>query len=401
MPTKRLHSQVKKPASNDKLTQKVRELDVATCYLHHILRHIAQGMLFIHTSGMILGVSHAAEAILEQSAIDILFTPYAKHFADNVFGFSMKKALKARHVPKEWWLISYHDGSTQRMLEVEGCFITHEMPFPLPSTRSEDLNFTEGILLFFRDVTARETQRQQEERNTRLRQLGEMVSSIAHEIRNPLGGIKGFASLLQRDLSQEPHLQKMAGYILEGANHLNRLIDTMLRYTKPIMPTLQTVDLVVFLLDFLYHVRMDSTLQQAEYSVDFAEGSLYAEVDTGLLHAALLNLIANAVQAMPNGGDVFIGLHQEGKNAVLVIQDTGEGITKENLDKIFQPFFTTKATGSGFGLSETLKIVQAHHGTIGVESQIGAGTTFKLYMPMTSPPKPTPKTRRKKPSKGK
>lgn len=373
--------------SNDQFEQKVRELDVTTCYLHHILRHIAQGMLFIHFSGVIIGYNHAAEKILQQAAIDVLFCPYSDHFTDHAFGFSMKEALKSHTVPPVWLLVDYNDHGAQCTLEVEGSCVKHPFSHPLPNTRAEDLDFTEGILLLFRDVTQREAEREQEERNIRLRQLGEMVSSIAHEIRNPLGGIKGFASLLMRDLAKEPQLQKMASFILEGANHLNRLIDTMLRYARPLTPVRQPVDLVVFLFDFLYHVRMDSALQHVEYSIDFKEGSLYAAIDTGLLHAALLNLITNAVQAMSQGGTISVGLHQQEDHAVIAITDTGEGIAQENLEKIFQPFFTTKTTGSGFGLSETLKIVQAHQGKLEVESHLGTGSTFRLYIPlMQSPP---------------
>lgn len=385
-------------ASNDngnanaakQLEQKVRELDATTCYLHHILRHIAQGMLFIHFSGVIIGYNHAAEKILQKAAIDVLFCPYTDHFTDHAFGFSMQEALKNHTLPPDRLLVDYpHQGPHQVphqgalcMLEIEGCCVKHQVSHPLPTTRAEDLDFTEGILLLFRDVTQQEAEREQEERNLRLRQLGEMVSSIAHEIRNPLGGIKGFASLLVRDLATEPHLQKMAHYILEGANHLNRLIDTMLRYARPLTLVKQPMDLVVFLLDFLYHVRMDSALQHVEYAVDFTEGSLYCNIDTGLLHAALLNLITNAVQAMPQGGTISVSLHKQEERAVIVITDTGEGIAEEHLEKIFQPFFTTKTTGSGFGLSETLKIVQAHQGTLEVESHVGQGSTFRLEIPL-------------------
>lgn len=370
--------------SIDRLEQKVRELDATTCYLHTILEHIGQGMLFINASGTVIGYNHAAQEILKQPAVDVLFCHYAEYFADEGFGFSLQAALKTHTVPKESMLVKQRESQIEQALEVHASWVAHEMAYVPPSTRAEDLDFTEGILLLFCDVTRRELERQQEERSLRLRQLGEMAASIAHEIRNPLGGIKGFASILERDLASQPHLQKMANYIIEGASHLNRLIDTMLHYARPLKPTLQPIDLVVFLLDFIYHVRMDSALQAVEYSVNLTEGSLYVEMDTGLFHAALLNLITNSVQAMPQGGNITIELQREENDAVVVISDTGEGISKENLEKIFQPFFTTKPAGSGFGLSETLKIIQAHHGSIKVESKLGEGSSFRLLLPVTA-----------------
>lgn len=371
------------PTASDRLEQKVRELDAATCYLHTILENIGQGMLFINTSGTVIGYNHAAQEILKYPAIDVLFCHYAEYFADEEFGFSLQTAIKNRMAPKESLLVKQGTSGLKGALEVHASWVTHETAYTPPSTRAEDLDFTEGVLLLFCDVTLRELEREQQERNVRLKELGEMASSIAHEIRNPLGGMKGFASILEKDLEKQPHLQKMASYILEGANHLNRLIDTMLQYARPLKVVRQPIDAVVFLLDFIYQIRMDRALQSVEYSVNLTEDSLYVEADTGLLHAALLNVVTNAVQAMPNGGNITIELQKENQDAVIVIHDTGEGITRENLEKIFRPFFTTKSSGSGFGLSETLKIMQAHHGKIQVESKLGEGSSFRLSLPVT------------------
>lgn len=131
----------------DRLEQKVRELDVTTDYVHNILHYIAQGMLFVNFSGIIISYNHAAEDILGQPAVDVLFCPYSDHFDDGAFGFSIKDALHSHKVPSESLLVK--QGTAERILEVQAYSVIHDHSHPLPSTRSEDLDFTSGILFYF------------------------------------------------------------------------------------------------------------------------------------------------------------------------------------------------------------------------------------------------------------
>lgn len=370
-------------ATNTKLIQKVQELDTATNYLKNILTNMSQGLIFINLAGTVTTFNRAAERILGQASMDVLFQLYQKNFPDDLFGFSMQQALSQRQQPPTPLLVKRAGETESQELEVDVRFVLKEKDVATSTTRDEHLDFTEGLILLIKDVTEIHRLRRTAERNDRLKELGEMAASVAHEIRNPLGGIKGFASLLQRDLKNQPHLQQMAAYIIEGTENLNRLVTNVLHYARPIQLNLEKVDLVPVMLDLLTSVRMDNTLSRGvEYQLNVDVDEVFVKVDTYLLRSVLLNLVVNAVQAMPSGGNITFSIHRDALNVMLDVSDTGVGIPQENLDKIFAPFYTTKAEGNGFGLTEALKVVQAHGGTLEVQSQTGVGTTFTVKIPV-------------------
>lgn len=370
-------------ATNARLLQKLNELDTATNYLKNILSNMSQGLIFINLAGTVTTFNRGAERILGQPSMDVLFQLYHENFADDLFGFSMRQALSQRAQPPSPLFVVRGGGPDAQELEVDARFVLKEKEITAPTTRDEHLDFTEGLIVLIKDVTEIQRLRRQAERNDRLKELGEMAASVAHEIRNPLGGIKGFASLLKRDLKDQPHLQQMASYIIEGTENLNRLVTNVLNYARPIQLNLEVVDLVPVLLDLLASVRLDSKLSRGiDYELSVQVDSVVVKVDIYLLRSVLLNLVVNAVQAMPEGGKLTLGIGADPMYAVLEVTDTGIGIPAENLEKIFAPFYTTKAEGNGFGLTESLKVMQAHGGALEVRSQAGVGTTFTVKVPL-------------------
>jgi signal transduction histidine kinase len=216
-----------------------------------------------------------------------------------------------------------------------------------------------------------------------LKELGEMAAMVAHEIRNPLGGIKGFASLLERDLKQQPELAKMAGYIIEGTDTLNRLVNTILNYSRPIQPRLETTDLVALMHELVEHIQADPSFNpNIHIHIHAKKQPVAAPVDPAILKSAILNLLVNSIQAMPQGGQINLNVGKEKGDAIIQVTDTGTGIPEENMEKLFSPFFTTRSDGNGFGLAEVHKVVQAHAGTIEAISALGKGTTFTLKLPL-------------------
>lgn len=223
----------------------------------------------------------------------------------------------------------------------------------------------------------------------RMKELGEMAASVAHEIRNPLGGIQGYASLLFRDLAGLPEKQKMVEPILEGAKALSRLVDRVLNYSKPLETRLVSTDLGAFVQEVIHLIQVDPCLPpNIEIEKDLLEKPLFVLLDAELMRSALLNLLYNAIQAMPSGGTLSLSISKIKDRAHIAISDTGVGILPEHLDKIFSPFFTTKEKGTGLGLSETYKIVQSHFGTLEVRSKPSKGSTFTLHLPTTEITKP-------------
>lgn len=214
-----------------------------------------------------------------------------------------------------------------------------------------------------------------------------MAAMMAHEIRNPLGGIKGFASLLQRDLKEHPELEEMAGYIVKGTENLNRLVTNILNYARPLAPSFEVIDLASFLNSFCKSVRSDETLSRGiKFVVMVPSTPIYASIDPQHMHAALLNLILNAIQAMSNDGTVTLKLETRDGQVLIHVIDEGVGIANEGMVRLFTPL-TTKAGGNGFGLAEVYKVVQAHSGTVEVASEVGKGSTFTIKLPPYKAPK--------------
>ena len=369
--------------ANRRLSQKVRELDTTSSYLRNILSNMSQGLLFINKAGIVTTYNKRAEAILKRPAVETLFQPFTDCFPDAVFGFSITEALEKKNAPPFSVATSDATSGDPRDLEVDTRYMDKKEGIAVPSHLDPTLDYTEGLIILVRDVTEMRRLKLLAERNERLKELGEMAAMVAHEIRNPLGGIKGFASLLRRDLEKQPELQQMASYIIDGTDTLNRLVTNVLNYARPVKTTFTPIDLKKLLEEVRERVIIDEKLgKSAAVTIRSNKTSCIVAVDAQLIQGALLNLIVNAIEAMPNGGTVALTLEQPDHEAIITVSDTGIGIAAEHLHRIFSPFFTTKPHGNGFGLSEVYKVVQAHAGTIEVSSTEGKGTTFTIKLPL-------------------
>jgi PAS domain S-box-containing protein len=357
--------------TNSALIEKVSELDQMTHYLHRILGNMRQGLIFINLKGEITTYNEAAEKILDRNRTELLGRKFSTVFPDSLFGFSMIEAIKKRDEIENGFVQMPTVNSEIKELEIEGTFVLNG-----PAEH-------QGLILLLRDITEVRRLHRLANRNSRMNELGEMAASVAHEIRNPLGGIKGFASLLKRDLVGSPQQSNMADYIVEGAKRLDGLVNKILHYARPIMMEIRSVDLVPLAEESCKLVEADSNLIKGISIERHFPSSCILPIDTGMVKGALLNLLVNACQAMPNGGKLTVNIEQENGQVTLQVCDQGMGISEENLDKIFSPFFTTKPEGNGFGLAEVFRAVQDHGGNIEVQSKLGEGTTFTLHLPQT------------------
>lgn len=358
-------------STHKKLLAKAQELQITSQYLNSVLKNISQGLIFITNQGQILSFNDAAQKILQKEAKDLLFKRYSHFFRDDFFGFSMQDALHfGLSLPVSYITMTTPDG-TKKEIEITTSFLYEGMaPY-------------QGIILLLRDVTEMQRLQLINARGDRMKELGEMVSTVAHEIKNPLGGIQGYAMLLQRELEKDASLKEMAGHIIEGTKGLDRLLGKVLHYARPLHLQLVSTDLASFLRKACKFVKMDPAFPtNVQLVMHLAQDPLFAPIDPEALHSALLNLIVNAFQAMPQGGIITISLMKQDAFCILSISDTGTGIEERDLPRLFSPFFTTKSKGNGLGLAETFKIIQAHFGTIDVRSKIGQGTTFTLNLPM-------------------
>ncbi len=241
-----------------------------------------------------------------------------------------------------------------------------------------------GGLTLIQDVTTIHQLEERLQRRNRLAAMGEMVGRIAHEIRNPLGSIELFASMLRRDLKDDGNLRGYAEHICSAVQLLDRLLSNLLLYTKPDCSRRgwhQTEAVILDALALAAHAVAKARLE-VRLHVETAASRLWC--DAGQLKQALLNLILNGVQAMPDGGALTLSaLAETGPEGVmrLSVSDTGIGIPLALRTRIFDPFFTTKDEGTGLGLAIVHAIVEGHRGRIDVDSAPGQGTTFTIVLP--------------------
>lgn len=371
-------------STNKKLIRKVAELDITTYYLESILGNISQGLLFIDLNGDVTTYNDTAEKIFKTSKESVLFHNFWLNFSDDCFGFSMREALATKSSPHVVFTTLKNENNSQdKDLEVNTTFVNEEGKSGKGYYREVAVKKLQGIIILIRDITDIRKLQLVANRNDRLKELGEMAAMVAHEIRNPLGGIKGFASLLRRDLKDNPEQMQMASYIVEGTDILNRLVTNVLNYSRPLDVRMEAADIITILNELKRHLEADANINdQIKISLVHKRDKLLLKLDPQLIKTAFLNLLVNAQQAMDNKGEITLSVEEDSPYAIIKIADTGCGIPQENIEQIFSPFFTTKTEGNGFGLAEVHKVIQEHEGTIEVESTINVGTTFILKLPL-------------------
>lgn len=374
--------QVTLQESHTRLDGKLAELNFISRYLETILHHISQGILFIDLNGIVTTFNAAAQQILQIPEKDLLFHPFTERFDDNFLGFSLQEALITKQCPKSLFA-SWSQYGQVIELEIEATFVAMNQQSYSVSHSQASTPPIQGLLILLRDITKLRRLQQMANRHDRLKELGELAAHLAHEIRNPLGGIKGFANILQQELKERPDLQQMAAYIVQGSDDLNQFVSHVLQYARPFQLHIENVDLIHLIEEIKQLMQVDSTWNtQIEFSIQSSVATLVIPLDPQLFKAALLNIFVNAVQAMPTGGRLNVIIESDLSWVTIRVEDTGVGIAAENLSKIFSPFFTTKETGNGLGLAEVHKTIQAHQGWIEVQSEEGRGTVFTIKIPL-------------------
>jgi PAS domain S-box-containing protein len=351
---------------------KTKQLERVTHYLDSILKNINEGLIFVSQTGMITTYNAAAEKILGMKQKDVLFTTFSEKFADSAFGFSMSEALKSLTCPGLNFTKYIFKGKYEKEIEVSTSPVFRK-------GKSQ-----QGIILVLRDITMQRLQMKKERQNQRMQELGQMAATVAHEIRNPLGGIEGFASLLQSDLKEcHPEMSTMAGYIIEGTKTIGALIENVLGSARPLSPQLQEVNMVELIDEMKKHVEVDPFFS-SDVKIVFQTYETVALLlaDRTMIRSCLMNLLRNAHQAIDGRGTIHLTLFFKEENLIFTIKDSGRGIAPEHIDHIFSPFFTTKDAGTGLGLYETYRMIQSHNGHIEVKSSSEWGTLFIITLPM-------------------
>lgn len=360
---------------NDSLKRNLRANEELREHLTAILEALATGILVTDNAGIVTRCNKAGEALLGLPR-------------ERILGRPLEDCVEEARL----------QGTQYPLITNSGAVVTLSRQ-PLPGSGGQPA----GGLTLIQDVTTVHQLEERLQRRDRLAAMGEMVGRIAHEIRNPLGSIELFASMLRRDVPQQDGLRGYADHICSAVQLLDRLLSNLLLYTKPDCSRAEwhrTETLLEDALTLAAHAiaksRLDIRLQ-----VDPSAERVWC--DAGQLKQALLNLVLNALQAMPDGGTLTLTAGTSPVSEAgafdlrLTISDTGVGIAPGHRSRIFDPFFTTRDEGTGLGLAIVHAIVEAHRGRIDVDSLPGVGTTFTIVLP-AAPPPPMPQAIRDQPA---
>jgi PAS domain S-box-containing protein len=332
-------------------------------------------------SGMIVVDLYARVTTFNQQAADIFKLPSGAVLGKTLTEFSELQPLA--ELLQRTMETGNNIHRDEIVVKVEG---TKEVPLSLStSLLHSQTSRTNGAIAIFNDLSRTKSLEERVKHSEKLAVLGEMAAVMAHEIRNPLNAIAGFAQLLQTKVDQADPRRKYVDIVTQEAFRIDTLISDILDFVHQKKASNNEVSLEE-LVDRVLAAKSDLARKKEVALIKKAAANTPAIMgDAVRLERILLNLVNNAIDAMEQPGAITIKTERlesdQGPMASIIVQDDGCGIPPENLEAIFKPFFTTKSAGTGLGLAIIQKIVEEHRGKIAVKSEIGKGTTFHLTIP--------------------
>jgi two-component system sensor histidine kinase HydH len=237
-----------------------------------------------------------------------------------------------------------------------------------------------GRVLVMRDVGEIRLMEQQLEHSRRLAALGSMAAAIAHEVRNPLGTLRGLAHFFGSEDGASDACKEYSKFMISEVDRLNQLVTELLQFGAPQDIKFDKVEVKTMVEKIVTLLKNDFVEKNIKFVQQYDEDAeLYG--DTNLLIQTLLNLLTNSIQAIPNGGEITLKIQCNSQKCRISVSDTGTGMSDETKSKMFDPFFTTRKNGSGLGLAVSHRIVERHNGYFEINSAVNAGTTITMVLP--------------------
>lgn len=230
------------------------------------------------------------------------------------------------------------------------------------------------------DITERKRTEEILHRQDKLAAVGQLAAGVAHEIRNPLTSMKGYAEFLLEDETDEQR-REFVDIILDEINRVNQIVEDFMVLAKPKVVDLKEKNIIPIIKDVLSLLEFEARKKKVRMHFEANDDIVQIECDENRLKQVFLNFVKNGIEAMPNGGDITVRVHVASEQVQISIQDTGVGIPEEKLKRIGEPFYTTKKDGNGLGLMVSYKIIESHNGTVFIESELNKGTTFNIILP--------------------
>ena len=332
-----------------------------------IMANLQDGLMLFTRDARVVLVSASVERFLGRPRSELLgrnardiFTPGSDLGGLILDGFQLQRPVAQAEV----------DSSNGKRVQVSLDFI-HERGTPI------------GALLTLRDAESVRQIGDEIEMSRRMSASGRLTRGVAHEVKNPINAIVLHLQLLQNKLQRvDPDTRRHMDIIGNEIHRLDRVVQILVDFTRPRDLHMEEVDLKRLLDDVLILATPDAEQHGVAIHRDFTSSRLGVKVDPDFMKQAILNVVLNGVQAMPQGGTLTVSAHTQDDLVVTEVRDQGGGIPPEIQEKIFELYFTTKPGGSGIGLAQTYQVMQWHYGSVDFITHTGQGTTFRLALPL-------------------
>ncbi|MDI6755955.1 MAG: ATP-binding protein, partial [Thermodesulfobacteriota bacterium] len=346
-----------------------RTLAQMKTYTENVLESMADGLISIDNDKKIVTLNRRAAEFLRDEEKNLKGLKIS-----NIFNINIETLLKDQKMVIRNMEVEIKPPSGGRI------------PLSLSAAPLKDETGREmGLVLLLRDLREIRDLQEKVRRSERLASLGRLAAGVAHEIRNPLSSIRGFAQYFMRRLKGQEEEQEYASIMVKEVDRLNRVISELLDFARPKEPHREPQALEGIVDYYLKLLQPEFSQKKIKVEKSFEPDLPLVGVDRDQISQALLNLFLNSFESIEGEGKIKVSLKKISEPPALevTIMDTGRGIAREDLEKVFEPFFSTKRKGSGLGLAIVHQIVEGHGGDISVDSQEGRGTTFRITLPVS------------------
>lgn len=365
-------------AMNLSLTEQVQKTKNSDQFKEQILESSARGVVTCDQNGIITSINNVALEMMGEKR-----KPEGKKASDFPFLWNMLKGDVDETIKSGKKMIGKERKAT--LPNGEDSYIRYDIQ-PLYNFQ----NKTTGILLFFEDITAEKRIKDQLQEQEKSRALIQLVAGLAHEIRNPLTSIKTFVQLIPMKMNNEKFRSEISTLVPKEIERLNQLVEGLINYAKPGSGKANSLNLERLIQStiILFKQETDNKNIEIEWRV---EPDLWIEADESQMNQVLINLFLNAIESMDSKrknkkaqGKLTLSIHacRSEEEVIVTISDQGEGMTEEETRKIFEPFYTSKTSGTGLGLSLSKQYIIENNGSLSVESEPGSGSAFELRFPV-------------------
>ncbi|MHB8910564.1 MAG: ATP-binding protein [Syntrophales bacterium] len=343
-----------------------RTLERMKSYTENVVESMADGLISIDREGRVVTVNRQAVEILGEGLEGKNITDLLGDRVGGILGPPEERAL-------------VRDRQIEIVRGPAGRIPLSLSAAPLKDDAGREL----GSVLLIKDLREIRDLQEKVRRSERLASLGRLAAGVAHEIRNPLSSIRGFAQYFQKRFSGQAEEEGYASVMIKEVDRLNRVITELLDFAGPKEPHRERQSIEAIVEHALRLLAPDLSARKVTVMREYEPGLPSIPVDRDQLSQVFINILLNAIQSMGEGGEIRIVLRRRvpPPGIEASVTDTGAGIPAEDLEKVFEPFFSRKRKGTGLGLAIVHQIVTGHQGEIGVESEAGRGTTFRIVLP--------------------